>query len=362
MASGDREDRLQAVSDRFYRGDIAEDLAHWYVERGGFLRSSDLARHTTHIEEPISVNYRGHTVYKCGPWTQGPYVAQALRLLEGWDLSQYELLGADHIHLVTEAMKLALADRDEHYGDPLMADVPMQELLCDQYTGSRRSLIDMENASHAVRPGDPRRLRPLIEPSHELAPDSAGTTTCAVTDRWGNVFVSTPSGVGSMAGSGARTGITHGTRLTQFNTLAGHSNCIASGKRPRTTLSPSLVLKDGMPALALSIPSAHLQDQAALQVIVAMIDFEQDHRTLATLPRFYTRHYVGGMEVPETALGSLRLPESIDRKTRSELEARGHVVTTLRRDVGGISMLTFDRQNGQCQFAGDAPGGRIGGP
>ena len=356
-ASGNRESKLQAISDRFYRGDIAEDLVNWYIGSGGFLRRADLEQHVTHIEAPISVEYRGYTVLKCGAWTQGPYLAQALRLLEGWDLTRFEFLGADYIHLVTEALKLAIADRNEHFGDPKFVDVPVQELLCDKYTEARRSLIDMEVASWAERPGDPWNLRPLKAPSVSSVTSTTGTTSCAVADRWGNVFVSTPSGVGSTAGSGGGTGVTHGTRLTQFNTSPGLPNCIGPGKRPRTTLSPSLVLKNGKPVLALSIPSGNLQDQAAIQIMLALIDFSRNPDEIVSVPRFYTRHYSDRSKNSQEALGALKLSESIDDNTRKELARRGHAVATLSHDVGGISLLVLDQELGQSRVAGDAPGG-----
>src|SRR5262245_36979263 len=115
---GTREDKLQAARDRFYKGDIARELDAWYVEQGSFLRFADLAAHETHLEEPATASYRGYTVCKCGPWTQGPYLLQALRLLETFDLKAMGHLSADQIHVTVEALKLAMADRDEHYGDP----------------------------------------------------------------------------------------------------------------------------------------------------------------------------------------------------------------------------------------------------
>ena len=149
--AGSREQKLQAVSDRFYRGDIADELVAWYIERGGFLRKRDLAAHVTRIEEPVAIDYRGYTVMKCDTWTQGPYLSQTLRLLEGYDLKKMGFHSADYIHLVTEAMKLALADRDQFYGDPLFADVPLKALLSDQYTVLRRTLLDMNSASQELR-------------------------------------------------------------------------------------------------------------------------------------------------------------------------------------------------------------------
>ncbi|HIE30460.1 TPA: hypothetical protein EYP66_24640, partial [Candidatus Poribacteria bacterium] len=122
-ANGTREQKIQAAVDRFYRGDIADDLTAWYIEKGGFLRKEDLAAHTTRLESAVTVDYRGYTVCKCDTWTQGPYLCQTLRLLEGFDLKNMGHLSTDYIHVLTEAMKLALADRDEYYGDPVFTDV-----------------------------------------------------------------------------------------------------------------------------------------------------------------------------------------------------------------------------------------------
>src|SRR5258705_5427079 len=144
---GTREVRLQAVADRFYRGDIADELEAWYISQGGFLRKQDLAGHRTYIEDPVSLDYRGYQVLKCGPYTQGPFLLEGLRLLEGFDLKKMGLLSPDYIHTVTEVMKLAMADRDEYYADPRFVDVPMKELLSEEYAKIRMPLINPQKAS-----------------------------------------------------------------------------------------------------------------------------------------------------------------------------------------------------------------------
>ena len=164
--SGSREEKVQAASDRFYgrngvNSDIADALENFYIEKGGFLRKSDLAAHVTLVEDPVSVEYRGYTVYKCGTWTQGPYLCQALRLLEGFDLKAMGNFSADYVHAVTEALKLAMADRDAYYGDPEFVDVPLSDLLSDAYTEIRQPLIDMQTASLEARPGDVENMQPL---------------------------------------------------------------------------------------------------------------------------------------------------------------------------------------------------------
>ena len=224
-AKGTRQQKLQAVSDRFYRGDIADALEAWYIEKGGFLRKADLAAHKTPVVDPLKTTYRGYTVYKAGPLTQGPYLSQTLRLLEGFDLKKMGFNSADYIHTVIEAEKLALADRDEYYGDPNFTKVPMQQLLSDQYTEMRRKLIDPKKASLELRPGDPYNMKPTKPPTI-TGPWHGGTTVMCVTDKFGNVIAATPSGLSSTAGVAGRTGIIHGSRLSSLNTFAGTPDVI----------------------------------------------------------------------------------------------------------------------------------------
>src|SRR5499427_8320794 len=178
-AKGTRQQRLQAVSDRFYRGDIADALEAWYIEKGGFLRKADLSAHRTPVVDPLAATYHGDTVYKAGPLTQGPYLLQTLRLLEGFDLKKMGFNSADYIHTVIEAEKLGLADRDEYYGDPNFTKVPMQELLSDRYTNMRRALIDPKKASLELRPGDPYHMKPTRPPTI-TGPWRGGTTVMCV--------------------------------------------------------------------------------------------------------------------------------------------------------------------------------------
>lgn len=351
---GSREVKLQAVSDRFYRGDIADDLVAWYIEQGGFLRKRDLAEHVTRIEDPIEISYRGYKVLKCDTWTQGPYLSQTLRLLERYDLNNMGYLSPDYIHVVTESMKLALADRDEYYGDPLFVDVPLKELLSDEYTGLRRELIDLNKASQELRPGDPKNMKAILEGGGKVFPNAGGTTTCVTADKWGNVVVTTPSGLGSSAGSGGHTGITHGARLIINNTWRGHPNAIGPGKRPRTSLTPTLVMKDGKPFLAISVAGGDMQDQAALQLILDVIDFGMDLYGAMDAPRFSTQHFIGSFGQDPPILGDLRLHESIEQKTREELSRRGHRVEIVPYNIGGIAMLFIDPKSGMVHGAGAA--------
>jgi len=351
-AEGTREEKLQAVSDRFYSGDIADDLVSWYKELGGFLRKRDLAAHKTRIEEPVTSEYRGYTIYKCGPWTQGPYLLQTMRLLEGYDLTSMGRTSADYIHTVTEAMKLALADRDEYYGDPEYADVPLDALLSDEYTKIRRSLIDKNKASGKIRPGDPYRMRALRKGGGRAIQALGGTTICVVADKQGNVVAATPSGLSSTAGFGGSTGVIHGSRLVIFNTWRGHPNCIEPGKRPRTTLTPTFILKDGKPVLAISVAGGDMQDQAAIQLISNFVDFDMNIKNTYTAKRFSTRHFIGSFGQGRPRINSLRVHESIPKDVIDELEKRGHHISTTKGNVGGVAMLYLEEDGKRMHAVG----------
>jgi gamma-glutamyltranspeptidase/glutathione hydrolase len=354
-AKGTREQKLQAVSDRFYRGDIADALVAWYIQKGGFLRKADLAAHKTPVVDPLTSTYRGYTVYKTGPLSQGPYLLQALRLLEGFDLKKMGFNSADYIHTVIEAEKLALADRDEYYGDPNFAKVPMQQLLSDQYTKMRRELIDPRKASLELRPGDPYNMKPTKPPTI-TGPWHGGTTVMGVTDKFGNVIVATPSGLSSTAGVAGRTGIIHGSRLTSLNTFAGTPNVIQPGKRPRITLSPSLLFKDSHPVMAISVAGGDQQDQAAIQVILNYVEFGMSPEEAFKAPRFSTTHFIGSFGQDRADLGSLSLPATLPEKVQTELRARGHHVTTSRSGVGGVALIGIDPSTRQATAVGPAAG------
>jgi gamma-glutamyltranspeptidase / glutathione hydrolase len=354
---GTRQQKLQAVSDRFYRGDIADALEAWYIEKGGFLRKSDLAAHKTPIVDPLETTYRGYTVYKAGPLTQGPYLSQTLRLLEGFDLKKMGFNSADYIHTVIEAEKLALADRDEYYGDPNFAKVPMQQLLSDQYTEMRRQLIDPKQASLELRPGDPYAMKPTKPPTI-TGPWHGGTTVMCVTDKFGNVIAATPSGLSSTAGVAGRTGIIHGSRLSSLNTFAGTPNVIQPGKRPRITLSPTLLFRgtenDNQPVMAISVAGGDQQDQAAIQIILDYVDFGMSPEEAFKAPRFSTMHFISSFGQDRARLGSLSVPNTLPKAVQADLRARGHVVTSSREGVGGAALIGIDPKTKQATAVGPA--------
>lgn len=363
VTNGSREEKIQAACDRFYGrnarcSDVAEDLEQDWIDAGGFLRLEDLRNHRTRIEAPVTVDYKGYTVAKCDTWTQGPMLLQALRLVEGFDLKGMGHNSADCAHVIVEALKLAMADRDTYYADPEFVDVPMEELLSDAYTELRRPLIEMGEASRAARPGDPIAMEAVKE-SAGFTPWGDGTTTCVVADKWGNVVAATPSAnVDRSYTTGGRTGVTYGNRLRSLNTSPGHPNCIEAGKRPRITLTPTLVLKDGKPALAISIAGGDRQDQTALNLIVDFVEFGMGPSEAVTAPRFCTYHHQNSFDPnpkrEETYLeggGLLEINEAIDAGVREELEQRGHSLQVKEGAISNPSMLHID--GGVIRVAGD---------
>jgi len=366
-ATGTREDKLTAARDRFYTGDVADELEAWYIATGAFLRKRDLAAHQTLVEDPVSIDYRGYTVHKCNTWTQGPTLCQTLRLLEGFDLASMEHLSADYIHVLVEALKLGFADRDEYYGDPRFADVPLRQLLSDEYTELRRPLIDLKRASLKRRPGDPLALRPILAKYDNPGTPSdipvQDTTTCVVADRWGNVVAATPSCnlVGNKPGP---SGVTQGNRVRSLNTAPDHPNRVQPGKRPRVTLTPTLVTRDGKPVIAISVAGGDLQEQTSLNVLLNRIEFGMMPSDAVTAPRFSTSHHQGSFDPnPDrkaafVSADIIRVNEAIPEDVRAELSARGHATATTDKPIAHPVMIFVDHATGTFHAAGDPAAGR----
>lgn len=354
---GSRERKLQATRDRFYKGDIADELVAYYIENGGFLRREDLAAHETRLEDPVTVDYRGYTVCKCDTWTQGPYLCQTLRLLESFDLKGMGHLSADYVHVLTEALKLGFADRDKYYGDPLFVDVPLEALLSDEYTELRRQLIDLTRASDEVRPGDPIGMKAVVA-AEPCGPWQGGTTTCVVADRWGNVVSATPSGNRPYAVC-KELGIGHGNRLRSLNTTKGHPNRIQPGKRPRITLTPTIVLKDGKPIIAISVAGGDLQDQTTLNCLLNHVEFGMMPEDAVTAVRFSTGQQEDSFDPnsnrAETlgTLASLAVDKRMDDSVRQELARRGHKITTTSSPIAHPVMIYIDPETEMIYAAGD---------
>ncbi|MBD3344963.1 MAG: hypothetical protein GF401_07865 [Chitinivibrionales bacterium] len=359
---GTRIDKLQAARDRFYKGDIADILHEWFSapdgnSTRGFLRKSDLESYETIVEDPIMLNYNGYDIYKCDTWTQGGVLLQALAILKHFDLVSMGHMSAGYIHHCVEALKLAFADRDKYYGDPLFADVPIDILLSEEYNNLRYPLIDPDNSSTEVRPGDPFTMKAVSDPD-SLYHWPGGTTTCCVADQYGNVVSATPSGNGTYSLC-SELGIHFARRLRCFNTTPGHPNQIEPGKRPRITLTPTMVLKDGKPILAISVAGGDKQDQTTLNLLLNFIHFDMMPVDAVGAPRFETRHHENGFRgYPDRLdrlydLNYLRVNEEVGADIHNALAAKGHDVSSYDDNIANPVMLYIDPSDSMMYAAGE---------
>lgn len=353
-AGSDRRRGLQAVSDYFYRGPIAREVDEWSQKNGGLLRYSDFATHHTPIDQPIVIEFRGHRIYKCREWTQGPFLHQTLRLLEDRNLESLGHQSADYIHMVTEAMKLAFADRDAFYADPNFVDVPMKTLLSDEYTRMRSQLIDPQDASKQQRPGDPRQMKPLLDAAprdHQtFSGHSDDTSNCLVADKWGNVVAATPSGWGGVPAG--NTGLQLGSRMIGLTTWEGHPSILEPGKRPRITLTPTLIMKDGKPVFAISVAGGDQQDQASIQIALNRLVFGFSAQKSVQTARFSTQQHINWFGHLPVKPGTLAIPRNVGKDIEKDLQARGHKVSR-SRTAGASVVLAIDPVSGMKSTAAD---------
>ncbi len=361
-AGAGRSAGIQAAYDAFYRGDIARQIVDFAQGEGGLLDLDDLANYVTHVEDPISAPYRDCEVFKCGPWSQGPVFLQQLRLLEGYDLAALGHNSADYIHLLTEAGKLAFADREAFYGDPRHIDVPLADLLADRYTTARRGLIDPDRASLDLRPGDPRNGRALpADPSPLVGREwQRGTVHVAVVDQQRNMVAATPSGAW-IADSPVITGLGFplGTRIQMFYLDPDHPNAIAPGKRPRTTLTPSIALRNGEPFMAFGTMGLDQQDQWTLQAFLNVVDFDMPLQEAIEAPKFSSKHFPSSTYPHVAEPGVLRLEGRVPYSVQRALQAKGHLLTLQPDWVEGYVVgVQVDTHRG-IVFGGADPRGEL---
>ena len=366
-----REEGLRAAHNEFYRGEIAGTIVEFCranpvrdasgEAHAGLLTLEDFDAYEARIEEPVKTSYRGFTVHKCSSWTQGPVLLQALNLLENFDLSAMGHNSADTIHTVVECMKLAYADREFYYGDPEFVDVPFDRLLSKPYAEERCRLVDPASASLELRPGG----RPSIRAesvtdvnaafAKEAGCGSGGDTTkLEVIDKAGNVVSATPSG-GWLSSSPVIPGLGFplGTRGQMFSLVPGHPNALEPGKRPRTTLTPSLLIKDGEIYMGFGSPGGDSQDQWALQFLLNVIHFGMSLQEAVEAPTFWTTHFPSSFYPRTAEPGGLHIEGRVLESVRSELAARGHVVHVAGDWAGGNTLAaSMDPRTGvRCAAA-----------
>jgi gamma-glutamyltranspeptidase/glutathione hydrolase len=331
-----RQAGLKAARDRFYKGDIAHEMADFSQENGGLFRYEDFATYTAKLEEPVSTTYRGYTVYKNASASQGPAELFALNILEGYNLKSMGLNSADYIHTSVEAMKLAMADRDTYLGDTDFIKIPYSGLLSKEYAAERRKLIDPALASLEFRPGDVWKFAPGFERvSRPRDVDMLGhadhegdTSYIAVVDKERNMISFTPSlhsGFGTKVVMG-NLGFILNCRGDYYSLVPGHANALEPGKRPRSTLQGTLVLKDGKPFLITGSPGADDQCMRTIQTFLNIVDFGMNAQQAIEAPRWTTRGFPAS-PFPHTMYpGDLSLEGRIPDTVRAELAKRGHKV------------------------------------
>jgi len=356
---GDRETRIDGARSCLKTGFIAEEIDRFCEtteaidvsgeRHSGLLTGDDLARWSASFEEPLSLNFGPYTVVKPGAWSQGPVFLQQLALLDGMGLEDMDPLGADFIHTVTEAAKLAYADREAFYGDPNFVDVPIKTLLSSEYNSERRKLIDPELASLQLLPGmiegfsnrigegrSERSFGPGVgEPTMDKidgqtsGPVDGDTCHIDVIDQDGNMVSATPSG-GWLQSSPAipKLGVCLGTRAQMFWLDEGLPGSLAPGKRPRTTLSPSFALRDGEPYMPFGTPGGDGQDQWTLIFFLRHILHGFNLQEAIDAPTFQSHHFPSSFFPRQAEPGRLVLEGRYPARTLEELQRRGHLAET----------------------------------
>ena len=354
---------IDAVRDYFYRGEIAHKIDVFMRANKGLLRYEDMAAFRLKPEDAVSTNYHGYEVYKPGFWSQGPDMIEALNLINGFDLASMKWNSAEYINTLTEALKLVYADRDTYYGDPKFSKIPGATLLSQAYADKRRKLIG-HDASMEFRPGEGilDGGKTGVHPSRSDIPrtridDSlmAKDTTCIdAVDKNGVMFSSTPSGAWLPSVIAGDTGIPLTERAQSFLLVAGHPNELGPGKRPRVTLSPTLVTQNGKAYLALSTPGGDNQDQALLQIFLNIVEFHMPTETAIEAPRFETRHLVSSFDNHAMNPGNLLLDERVPASVVDELKARKHIVEVNSRwNSGAAPVLIRVTPGGVLEAAAD---------
>ncbi len=388
-AGGDREAQIEAARRTWYCGFVAEAVGAYCASfealdtsgrrHRGLLTADDMARWSATVEAPLGYEYKGHTVLKCGPWSQGPAMLQTLALLSGYDIAEMDPEGEEFVHIVAEAMKLAFADREAFYGDPNFCAVPIATLLSDAYNAERRKLIT-DRASLKFRPGSPNGLLPrtdyaaAVKRAAEMAMaagsgeptvsrlGASGGDTCHVDviDRWGNMVSATPS-AGWLQSSPTipALGFCLGIRGQMFWLDESLPNGLKPGKRPRTTLSPAMVLRDGKPWLSFGTPGGEQQDQWQPIMLLRMLHHGLNIQQAIDAPSFHSEHWISSFWPRGAKPGKLVIEGRYPRAVLDALLARGH-----KAEMGGEwseGRLTGARLEPDGQiFAGANPRGMLG--
>ncbi|MGH8137147.1 MAG: gamma-glutamyltransferase family protein [Steroidobacteraceae bacterium] len=373
----DRKAAIYAAYDRFYKGDIAQEIVRSTREQGGLFTLEDLAKWKVHIEEPVHTSYKGIEVYKLTTWVQGPVMLQALNILENFDLKSMGYDSARYIHTLYQAMNLAFADRDFYYGDPAFPpESPIRGLLSKDYARERAKLIKPDHNDPDIRPGDPYPFQngtnpftAILQKWHSKMPAGSeaaaaqwsptalaeydrtfrlGTTSVEATDEKGWAVSVTPSGGWTPAVIAGHTGVGLSQRMQSFvlDPAENPFNVLAPGKRPRATLTPTLALKDGKPYLVVSVQGGDTQDQNLLQFFLNVVEFgmtPQEATEAANITSYQMRDSFGAHE---SMPGRLTVNTATPPWVREQLVRMGYKLDFEERSSGPINAIELDRQHG----------------
>ena len=357
-----RHEALRAARDRFYKGDIARELASFSEANGGLFRYDDFAEYTAEVETPVSIDYRGFRVYKNPSASQGPTELIALNLLEGFDLKTLGHNTAEFLHTCVEAMKLAMADREKYLGDQDFIKIPYDGLLSKEYARERRSLIDSEKASLELRPGSPgkfvkntsdRSLRPVLGGN---ANHDGDTSYIAVVDKDRNLVSFEPSlhsafGTGVVMGN---TGLILNCRGDYYSLVRGEANALEPGKRPRSTLQSTLVTNNGEPYAILGSPGGDDQVMRTMQTLVNLVDFGMNIQQAIEAPRWSTRSFPASPFPHTMRPGDMSVEARISEATRQALLARGHKLRVVPAwSLGSNAGIVIDPATGVLSAGAD---------
>jgi gamma-glutamyltranspeptidase / glutathione hydrolase len=368
-----RKEAIYAAYERFYKGDIAQEIVRGTREQGGLFTMEDLAKWKVKIEEPLTVNYKGIDVYKLQEWTQGPALLQSLNILENFDLKAMGYNSANYINTLYQAMSLAFSDRDFYYGDPDFGPKsPMKGLLSKEYAKERAKLIQEKN-DEKIGPGDPYPFQGETNPFLDLlskrkdalaydrpelpiqGPEDpflqhflAGTTAIQAADKEGWVVSVTPSGGWVPATIAGNTGIGLSQRMQSFvlDERLNPFNLLEPGKRPRVTLTPSMALKNGKPFLSFSIQGGDTQDQDLLQLFLNIVEFGMTVQQATEAANIHNYQIQSSFGAHESKPGSIELNTQIPAWVRNDLRNRGYKMNFLDRTSGPLNAIWFDWKHG----------------
>jgi gamma-glutamyltranspeptidase/glutathione hydrolase len=371
-AGKSRKEAIYAAYDRFYKGDIAQEIVRGTREQGGLFAVEDLANWKVKIEEPVSTTYKGIEVFKLREWQQGPVMLQALNILENFDVKSMGFNSPKYIHTLYQAMNLAFADRDFYYGDPgFPPEEPIRGLLSKEYAQARAKLINPERNDTTIAPGDPYpyqggtnpftqylkawppKAKPVRITSDAAARDweeafYAGTTSIQAADSSGWVISITPSGGWIPAVIAGRTGIGLSQRAQSFvfDPAENPFNVMQPGKRPRVTLTPTLALKDGQPWMAFSVQGGDSQDQNLLQYFLNVVEFGMTPQQAVEAPNINSFQLRNSFDDHTPQNGRMLMASATTQVVRDQLQKMGYALRFSERTSGPITAIWFDRKHG----------------